>query len=60
MVAAYDLFVKVFEDGMLNDEFEGFKVIRKVNTPHALKVFIMCEADSYIISLCLSTLLPGK
>ncbi len=38
MVAAYDLFVKVFEDGMLNDEFEGFKVIRKVNTPHALKV----------------------
>jgi len=29
MVAAYDLFVKVFEDGTLNDEFEGFKVVHE-------------------------------
>ena len=45
---AYDLFVKVFEDGTLNDEFEGFKVFRRVHALHALKVFIICEAYSYI------------
>ena len=43
MVAAYDLFVKVVEDGTLNDEFEGFKVIKRVHAPQALKVFILCE-----------------
>ena len=48
MVAAYDLFVKVIEDGTLNDEFEGFKVVKRVHAPHALKVFILCEADGYL------------
>lgn len=48
MVVAYDLFVKVVEDWTLNDEFEGFKVVQRFHTPHALKVFILCEADSYI------------
>ena len=48
MVAAYDLFVKVVEDGTLNDEFDGFKVVNRVHAPHALKVFIMCEADGYL------------
>ena len=33
MVAAYDLFVKVVEDGTLNDEFEGFKVVKRVHAP---------------------------
>ena len=27
MGAAYDLFLKVIEDGTLNDEFEGFKAV---------------------------------
>ena len=27
MVAAYELYVKGFEDRTLNDEFEGFKVV---------------------------------
>ena len=31
MGAAYDLFLKVVEDGTLNDEFEGFKVFGKVS-----------------------------
>ena len=48
MVAAYELFVKVVENGTLNDVFEGFKVVKRVHAPHAQKVFIICEADSYI------------
>ena len=35
MGAAYDLFLKVVEDGTLNDEFEGFKVLgRSVSYTH--------------------------
>ena len=48
MVAAYDLFFKVFLDETINDEFEGFKVIKRVHTPHALRIFIMCETDCYM------------
>ena len=48
MVAAYDLFVKVVKNETLNDEFDGFKVVKRVHAPHALKVFIFCEADGYL------------
>ena len=30
MGAAYDLYLKVIEDGTLNDEFEGFKVMEDI------------------------------
>ena len=33
MGAAYDLFLKVIEDGTLNDEFEGFKVCLLYTSP---------------------------
>ena len=29
MASAYDLFIKVIEDGTLNDEFDGFKVLER-------------------------------
>tara|TARA_B100000965_G_scaffold394176_1_gene406006 strand:- start:335 stop:655 length:321 start_codon:yes stop_codon:yes gene_type:complete len=48
MAAAYDLFVIVIEDGTLDDEFKEFKVVKRVHGPHALKVFIFCEANGYL------------
>jgi len=34
MGAAYDLFLKVTEEGTLNDDFEGFKAIGRYHTSY--------------------------
>ena len=43
-----EAFAGFVEGGCQGDEFEGFKVVNRVHAPHALKVFIMCEADGYL------------
>ena len=48
MVAAYDLFVKVVEDGTLNDEFEGFKVVGRYHASYSNNVFIIVQASTGI------------
>ena len=45
MGAAYDLFLKVFEDGTLNDEFEGFKVLGRYHAPWSLEGWIVLKTD---------------
>ena len=34
MGAAYDLFLKVIEEGTLNDEFEGFRVVGRYHASY--------------------------
>ena len=48
MSSAYDLFVKVIEDGTLNDEFEGFKVLGRYHASYSNNVYIIVEAASHI------------
>ena len=43
MGAAYDLFLKVIEDGTLNDEFEGFKVVGRYHASYSNNVYIIVE-----------------
>ena len=45
MASAYDLFLKVFEDRSLNDEFEGFKVIGRYHASYSNNVYIIVEAS---------------
>ena len=40
MGAAYDL-LKVIEDGTLNDEFEGFKVLGRYHASYSNNVYII-------------------
>ena len=48
MASAYDLFLKVIEDGTLNDEFEGFKVVGRYHASYSNNVYIIVEASSHI------------
>ena len=48
MASAYDLFLKVMEDGTLNDQFEGFKVLGRYHASYSNNVFIIVEASSHI------------
>ena len=48
MGAAYDLFLKVFEDGTLNDAFEGFKVVGRYHASYSYNVYIIVEASKGI------------
>ena len=48
MASAYDLFVKVIEDGTLNDEFKGFKVLGRYHASYSNNVFIIVEAASQL------------
>ena len=48
MSSAYDLFVKVIEDGTLNDEFEGFKVLGRYHASYSNNVYIIVEAASHL------------
>ena len=48
MGAAYDLFLKVIEDGTLNDEFEGFKVIGRYHASYSNNVYIIVQASAGI------------
>ena len=48
MAWAYDLLVKVIEDGTLNNEFEGFKVLGRYHASYSNNVYIIFEAASHI------------
>ena len=48
MGAAYDLFLKVIEDGTLNDEFEGFKVLGRYHASYSNNVYIIVQASAGI------------
>jgi len=48
MGAAYDLFLKVIEDGTLNDEFEGFKVVGRYHASYSNNVYIIVQASKGI------------
>ena len=48
MGAAYDLFLKVIEDGTLNDEFEGFKVMGRYHASYSNNVYIIVQASTGI------------
>ena len=48
MASAYDLFVKVIEDGTLNDKFDGFKVLGRYHASYSNNVYISVEAASHI------------
>ena len=48
MASAYDLFVQVIEDGILNDQFEGFKVLGRYHASYSNNIFIIVEPSSPI------------
>ena len=48
MGAAYDLFLKVTEEGTLNDEFEGFKVLGRYHASYSNNVYIIVQASAGI------------
>ena len=48
MASAYDLFVNVIEDGTLNDEFEGFKVLGRYHASYSNNVYIIVEAANHL------------
>ena len=48
MGAAYDLFLKVIEEGNLNDEFEGFKVIGRYHDSYSNNVSSIVQASDGI------------
>ena len=48
MSSAYDLFLKVIEDGTLNDEFDGFKVLGRYHASYSNNVYIIVEAASHL------------
>ena len=43
MGAAYDLFLKVIEDGTLNDEFDGFKVLGSIMPPTQIMFILLSK-----------------
>ena len=43
MGAAYDLFLKVVEDGTLNDEFEGFKVLGRYHASSQIMCILLSK-----------------
>ncbi len=48
MGAAYDLFLQIIEEGTLNDEFEGFKVIGRYHASYSNNVYIIAQASAGI------------
>ena len=48
MGAAYELFLKVFEEGTLNDEFVGFKVLGRFHASYSNNVYIIVQASTGI------------
>ena len=48
MGAAYDLFLKIIQEGNLNDEFEGFKVLGRYHASYSNNVFIIVQASAGI------------
>ena len=44
----FDLFLKVFEGGTLNDEFEGFKVLGRFHASYSNNVYIIVQASTGI------------
>ena len=48
MGAAYDLFWKVIEEGTLNDEFEGFKFLRRFHASYSNNIYIIVQASKSI------------
>ena len=48
MDAVYNLFLKVIEDGTLNDEFEGFKVLGRYHASYSNNIYIIVRASAGI------------
>ena len=48
MGVAYHLFLKIIEEGTLNDEFEVFKVIGRYHASYSNNVYIVVQASAGI------------
>ena len=46
--AAYDLFLKAIQEGTVNDEFEGFKVIDRYHVSYLNNVYIIVQSSAGI------------